>query len=439
MRGWGLWIGAAVAAAAAWTLVGRVEHGPGPGGLPPVPFEETRLTGDGEAPRIRTPRPQRAESTERGLICELLRADMRTAAPGRSLQVYSFRPGRMTLPEYQVTVRTGDDGRATVRDLPPGHYLICGPGASPRDSAPRTARVEVGTGLVQAIVVEAADVRPLRVEVRSDYAPRYGIAPKVVLTRLDDGSGARFEQPGVLRPGVEAFDLPLPVGTYAMAVLPEGELLPAGPSDQVRVADREAPLLLHLVENRARVDVTLKGLPPTEFPARVHAQPTAGALQTDLPERTWWGPYKWHQADMTLPALQGPRRLLVFGARGTFRSVGPVDVSGDRAVVEVEPAARVVVDIFDWDPEADAGLVLDAVSGDEELARVLKPRFGDGYPELDRPSLGGEIFVSAEVPLTLVGRRADGTEAFRRVLAAADLAPTEAVRVSVGVDGGGVR
>ena len=34
MRGWGLWIGAAVAAAGGWTLVGRVEHGPGPGGSP---------------------------------------------------------------------------------------------------------------------------------------------------------------------------------------------------------------------------------------------------------------------------------------------------------------------------------------------------------------------------------------------------------------------
>ncbi|MDA1220437.1 MAG: hypothetical protein O3B85_00295, partial [Planctomycetota bacterium] len=294
---------------------------------------------------------------------------------------------------------------------------------------------EVGVGVVEAVLVEAAGVRPVRGEVRAEYAPRYGIAPKVVLSRLEDGTGSRFEQPGVLRPGVQAFDLPLPAGSYAIGVLPEGELVVAGGSPQVRVEEPSRPLVLDLVENRARVDVELGGLPAEEFPARVHAQPAVELLQ-DLPERTWWGPYKWHRADMTLPALEGPRRLLVFGVRGTYRSVEPVDLSGDRAEVAVEPAVRVVVDVYGWDPVADDGLVLDVEAGSEASARVLTPRFGDGYPELRRPALGGEFVVRPGTEIRLLGRRVDGTEAFRRVVEAPTETSEEPLRLSLELNPG---
>lgn len=430
MRGILLGLGVAGALAATLALV-RQDGG---GSAPPDVVPEAPLSAP--EPAIPADRPRaggsaRAENATPGLVCELLRADMRTPAAGRSLQIYAYTPGKMALPEYRTTARTGEDGRVRVGELAPGHYVICGPGASPRDTAPRVARVEVGSGSAEAILVESADERPVRVEVRADYAPRFGIAPKVVLTRLDDDTGARFEQPGVLRPGVVAFDLQLPRGDYTVGVLPEGELLLAGASSQIRVTDPSTPLILDLVENRARVDVILKGLPADELPARVHAQP-ALELSTDLPERTWWGPFKWHRPDMTVPTLSEPRRILVFGARGTFRSAMPVDVSRDRVEVPLEAANRLVVEVYDWDPVADRGLVLDVQAGDEVCARVLTPRFGDGYPELERPALGGELVVPAGVPLVLVGRRADGTEAFRRELAPAEPPVEQPVRVSIG-------
>jgi len=430
MRALLLGVGVAAAFAAAFVLVRGDEVGTEPVGLP----EAVAADVDGEEPVSARPQVEgQADAPSRGLHCELLRADMRSPAAGRSLQIYSFTPGRMALPEYRTTVRTGADGRAVAGDLELGHYVICGPGASPRDVAPRTARVELADGFAEVILVEAIDDRPVRVEVRSDYAPRYGIAPKVVLTRLGHGAGTRFEQPGVLRPGVEVFELPLHPGSYTVGVLPEGELLPAGTSAQIQVGEGGESLLLHLVENRARVDVSLEGLPADEFPARVHAQPEQ-ALLHDLPERTWWGPYKWHQAEMTLPAIESPRRLLVFGARRTYRATGPSDLSRDRVTVPLEPAVRLVVDVFAWEPQTDGGLVLDVLAGDEEFARVLQPRFGDGYPELSRPALGGELVVPAGVPMTLVGRREDGSEAFRRELGPAASA-NEPLRVSITLGG----
>jgi hypothetical protein len=339
----------------------------------------------------------------------LLEADMRTPAPGRSVQIYSHRPGRMELPRYLRTERTGSDGTVGV-DLAAGSYIVCAPGATPGSPAPRSARATVGTGPVLVHLVEAPPSARQRFDVRAGFDPRPGIAPKLVLRRVDDGSGARFEQPGVLLPGSNAFDLDLPAGRYTVEVLPLGELLVDRAARELSVGPERAAFAVEVRGNPGRIDVTLAGLSAEQLPARVYPQPVEG-LASDAPESTWWGPYKWHRVDLQVPTLDGPRRVLVFGADGTFRSRAPVDLSGDAARVELEPALRVVVDWFGWDPRRDADAVVFAV-GEAEAARTLRPRFGAGHPELERPALGGELVVPRTGSLRLECRRADGSLAW---------------------------
>lgn len=393
------------------TVVFLRDSGPGPveeGAVPPAQPGATEPERD--APEA--PAPLRAL---------LLRPDMATPAPAGELRVYSFVPRSMELPEFVRAVRTGADGIADCTGLAPGSYVVCAPGATPRAAAPRTARATVGAGeTVLVRLVEAAPATVVRFDVRASFTPRFGVTSKLVLRRVDDGSGDLFQQPDLLKPGAVTFELALPPGRYAVGTLPLGELVVEPGSRELVVGEEERTATIVLTENPARVDVVLEGVPATELPARVYPQSAADSLLADRPAQLWWGPPRWHRPDLQAPALEGPRRVLVFGRNATFRSRDIVTLDSDRVAVALEPAARVVVDWFDWDPARDAGAVLTVEVGEEVVARTLVPRFGEGHPELERPAMGGEVVVAHGGEARLECRRPDGTLAWERTVALID-------------------
>ena len=113
-----------------------------------------------------------------GPMARRIAAARQTAGLATDLLVYPTAGHALSGPGWSPTtgynagpMQMGGDppanGRAVADGLVPGHYVVCGPGASPRAVAPRTARVEVGVGVVEGVLVEAAGVRPVRVEGRA--------------------------------------------------------------------------------------------------------------------------------------------------------------------------------------------------------------------------------------------------------------------------------
>lgn len=394
-------------AAAGWFLLQEPPDPRPPGG-------SVTATGSPAVP----PAPVPSEDLEPAVALRvlLLEPDMATPAPRRTVQVYSFVPRSMSLPEYVTALRTSDAGIAAAPDLPPGSYIVCAPGAAPGMPAPRTARVTVAADeAARAVLVEPPVAGKVTFDVRAAFEPRFGITPKLVLHRIDDNSGTHHEQPDLLKPGGNVFELELPLGRYSVGTLPMGELVPESGSREITIDRGTRRVTVVLAENPARVDVVLEGVPPAELPARVYPQPAADVLHDDL-AKPWWGPHRWHAPKQQVPAVDGPRRVLVFGRAATFRSRKPVVLEVDRIVVPVEPATRIVVDWFDWVPELDAGALLTAEVGDEVIARTLVPRFGAGHPELERPALGGELVVPLRDSARLECRRTDGSLAWERVV-----------------------
>lgn len=383
-----------------------------------------------EAPPTRAdpPAPRERSVSRFALRVMVLRDDWCTAFAGATLRAYRFDPRRMELPKNPVFLRTGDDGVAVFDDVPDGPWLIVAPGAEPGDPAPATARATTSHDAVAPLLTVAAIAPSIeaRFDVLARFAPRDGFSTRLVLVREDDLSRREYPFPRVVDPGANQVVLRVPAGRYEVTTRPLGDLVVRDDERLVKLADQGAPRTLHLDENPKRITVTLDGLPDDELPARV-VPCAVDRVRDDRPTDVWWGPFRWHARTMVVSTLRGTHRLAVHGRTRTYLSRDAARLDGEKLVVQLVPAVRVLVDVGAWKGARDAGATIDVAAGDERFTRMLVPVFGPERPDLSAPVLGGELVVPAGANLLIECLRADGSAAWTRTVAA----DTDPLRVRV--------
>ncbi|MBI5851273.1 MAG: hypothetical protein HZB39_09615 [Planctomycetes bacterium] len=376
----------------------------------------------------RSPAPRERSASRFALRVVVLRDDWCTAFAGATLRAFRFDPRRMELPKNPVFLRAGDDGVAVFEDAPDGPWLIVAPGAEPGDPAPATARATTSRDAESPLVTVAA-VAPaieVRFDVLARFAPRDGFSTRLVLVREDDFSRREYPFPRVVEPGSNQVVLRVPAGRYEVTTRPLGDLVVRDDERLVNLAESSGPQTLHLDENQGRITVVLEGLPDDELPARVVPSAVDRVLD-DRPTDVWWGPFRWHARTMVVSTLRGTHRLAVHGRTRTYLSRDAARLDGEKLVVQLVPAVRLLVDVGTWQSARDSGATIDVTAGDERFTRMLVPVFGPERPDLPAPVLGGELVVPAGANLTIECVRADGSAAWTRTVAA----DTDPLRVRV--------
>ncbi|MFO1053768.1 MAG: hypothetical protein U1F36_16250 [Planctomycetota bacterium] len=342
-------------------------------------------------------------------------ADWSTAMGGSEVAVYAHDPRSMELPHDPRMVRADEHGVVELTDLPRGSYLVCAPGARPGDEPPGTARIDVDpqSATAEAVVAAMPSAVDVDIDVQARFAPRYGVSTRLVLVRTDDASRRAFAFPRVVEPGEQHVVLRIPEGTYEVSTRPLGELVTRPVERLLRVSASSRTATLHLDENPSRLEVALRGIPDDELPVRV-LPIEEGRVQDDRPQTSWWGAFRWASATATVPALEGEHRLAVFGRSHVYLAATAQRFASGRVEVELRRATRLLVDCPRWDPRRDSGATIAVDVAGESFLRVLLPTFGSERPDLDVPSLAGELILPRAGECAVECLRADGSKAFER-------------------------
>ena len=374
------------------------------------------------------PAPRERSTARVGMRIRVLRDDWCTPFAGAELRAYRHDPRRMELPKDPRTLVAADDGIATLTDVDDGPWLLCAPGATPSDLPPATARASTARAAPPPLVTIAAVAPSIeaRFEVLARFAPRDGFSTRLVLVREDDLSRREYPFPRVVDPGANQVVLRLPAGRYEVTTRPLGDLVVRDDERLVKITDQGAPQTLHLDENPQRITVTLDGLPDDELPARVVPW-AVDRVRDDRPTDVWWGPFRWHARTMVVSTLRGTHRLAVHGRTRTYLSRDAARLDGEKLVVQLVPAVRLLVDVGAWKGARDAAATIDVAAGDERFTRMLVPVFGPERPDLVAPVLGGELVVPEGANLAIECLRADGSAAWTRPV----MADTDPLRVRV--------
>ena len=134
-----------------------------------------------------------------------------------------------------------------------------------------------------------------------------------------------------------------------------------------------------------------------------------GRVQDDRPQTSWWGAFRWASATATVPALEGEHRLAVFGRSHVYLAATAQRFASGRVEVELRRATRLLVDCPRWDPRRDSGATIAVDVAGESFLRVLLPTFGSERPDLDVPSLAGELILPRAGECAVECLRADGS------------------------------
>ncbi|MCB9868457.1 MAG: hypothetical protein H6837_01290 [Planctomycetes bacterium] len=321
-------------------------------------------------------------------------------------------------------LRTDAHGYALAQPLPPGGFLVCGPGSSPGDTHPFTAHMMLPAGVpVAELSCSVAARAPcsflrLTVVVAPECAKALqGAGGKLFLKRKDDGSGAAVPLPGLLVEGKTTHRVAVAPGTYEIACLPAGCVTIRDTERYVSVAaGREQAATVAVAAGCAVVRLSLIGIPQHEFPITVHARADAALIDEDS-RLVFLGPYRWRTPDAQVAGLPRSVVLVAHSRHRPYVSIRPLELRATTGPVPMTAATRLQVT---WlGPRAvacrDPILVARSSHGQNEvLLRRTLARDGSRI----RPALEASLVVPAGL-VDLTCRSAAGEHWQRRVDASA--------------------